>query len=109
MVHMGTHQQEETWLALVPNTVLKPPHHLDVPHGDQHHDAAAANRDDLRLAEDFTLLDTPTTALLLTHAYMIVLFFAHVLSAMRFDDIHLANPYPEDLSKDSASRETDLL
>ncbi|KAG6370421.1 hypothetical protein JVT61DRAFT_12033 [Boletus reticuloceps] len=109
MIHIGTRQQEETWLALVPNTVLKPPHHLDVLHGNQHHDATAADCDDLRLAEGFTPLVAPTTALLPTHAYMIILFFAHVLSTMRFNDIHLTNPYPEDLSKNSVSRETNLL
>ncbi|KAG6374588.1 hypothetical protein JVT61DRAFT_3944 [Boletus reticuloceps] len=110
MLHIGTCQQEEIWLALVPNTVLKPPHHLDADAdaapGHQHHDA---DRDDLRLTDDFTPLDTPTTALVPTHAYMIVLFFAHVLFTMCFDDIHLANHYPEDLTKESVSRETDLL
>ncbi|KAG6369279.1 hypothetical protein JVT61DRAFT_15526 [Boletus reticuloceps] len=112
MLHFGTRQQEDIWLAIVPNTVLEPPHHLDAAAaaaaapGDQHHHA---DRDDLRLADDFTPLDAPTTALVPTHAYMIVLFFAHVLSTMRFDDIHLANHYPEDLSKESVSRETDLL
>ncbi|KAF8432920.1 hypothetical protein L210DRAFT_3650025 [Boletus edulis BED1] len=112
MLHIGTRQQEDIWLALVPNTVLEPPHHLDLdadpaPPGDQHHDAD--RHADLRLADDFTPLDAPTTALVPTHAYMIVLFFAHVLSTMRFDDIHLTNQYPEDLTKESVSRETDLL
>ncbi|KAF8121160.1 hypothetical protein EV363DRAFT_1302449 [Boletus edulis] len=109
MLHIGTRQQEEIWLALVPNTVLEPPHHLDADADappDQHHHPDPV---DIRLADDFTPLDAPTTALLTTHAYMITLFFAHVLSTIRFDDIHLANSYPDDLTKESVSRETDLL
>ncbi|KAG6372837.1 hypothetical protein JVT61DRAFT_7261 [Boletus reticuloceps] len=53
-------------------------HHLDAL-GDQDHDTHC---DDLRLAEDFTSLNAPTTTLLTTHTYMLVLFFTHVLSAM---------------------------
>ncbi|KAG6373978.1 hypothetical protein JVT61DRAFT_4606 [Boletus reticuloceps] len=83
MLHIGTRQQEEIWLTLVPNSVLEPPHHLDAAAtaapGDQHHDA---DHDDLRPADDFTPLDAPTTALVPTHTYIMVLFFAHVLSTM---------------------------
>ncbi|KAG6369300.1 hypothetical protein JVT61DRAFT_15482 [Boletus reticuloceps] len=84
MIHISTRHQEEIWLALVPNTVLEPPHHLDddpaAPGpGHQHHDP---DHDDLRLTEDFTPLDAPTTALLPSHAYMLILFFTHILSTM---------------------------
>ncbi|KAG8213180.1 hypothetical protein J3R82DRAFT_11602 [Butyriboletus roseoflavus] len=56
-----------------------------------------------------TALDTPSTAIISSHAYMIVILFTECLYAMHFQDILTFELYLETLTHDMIMDSTNLL
>ncbi|KAG6369786.1 hypothetical protein JVT61DRAFT_13553 [Boletus reticuloceps] len=91
MLYLGSRAQEELWLAFVPNTLLQQPNALP----DMTPLATAAHGQ-----------SSMSTALSSDRAYMIVMFFASILSQMHFQDIHCNEDYPDPISYQSINNNT---
>ncbi|KAF8119387.1 hypothetical protein EV363DRAFT_1199073, partial [Boletus edulis] len=93
MLYLGSRAQEELWLAFVPNTLLEQPDALP----------------DMAPLPPAHGQSPTSTSLSSDHAYMIVMFFASLLSHMHFQDIHCNEEYPDPISYNSITRVTDIL
>jgi len=89
MLYLGSRAQDDVWLAFVPNSLLDNDPHAPL---------------------DMTPVDgASSTALSPDHAYMAVMFFASMFSALRFQDIDCNDDYPDPISFQAVTRATDIL
>jgi len=90
MMSIGTHLNEQLWLAMAPNVYFEADH-LD------------------NTREQLPVLDAPSTALSARHHLMVVMFIACVLETIRHQDITCINTYPEPLTRDAVTNSTEVL
>lgn len=85
---IGTRGQEEIWIAFMPNSLM----------------------DGQDLVQNMSLVDGAASSMLVTrHAYMVVIFFAGMLSQMQFQDIDCNTAYPELITHERVCALTDIL
>ncbi|KAI6009799.1 hypothetical protein EDC04DRAFT_2610529 [Pisolithus marmoratus] len=90
MMYIGTRLDDQMWIAMVPNKFF------DL-------------QDPENTREKLPVLTHKHPVVEPKHARTMVMFIAHVLADMRFEDIHCIRPYPEPLTWDTIRDSTEIL